>query len=60
MNNQKRKSYVCERCGSADVRQNCDAEFDETAQKWVIVAFFDSFSCETCGCECRIKETSLP
>ena len=59
--NLKRKRYVCPKCGSSCVRQDCDAMFNEAEQRWELAGFYDSFSCDACGSELRkLNEEELP
>lgn len=46
---------VCTKCGSDDVRRNCDAAWSVTNQRWEVAAEFDSTTCEQCGGECDVE-----
>lgn len=59
MNAQPRIKIVCEECGSDDVMKDAWAEWDTTAQAWVIHSTQDHEYCNACEGETRLIEQTL-
>lgn len=55
----KRIDFYCSHCGSRDVRRNCDCAWNPGLQRWEVVAEFDEYCCEDCGCETDITQVLL-
>ena len=49
----------CTECEGENVRRDADAEWDVEAQEWVLVAVYDSATCDDCGRETTLTETPL-
>jgi hypothetical protein len=62
--NEKRRKYVCSKCGSDNVRVDAYAEWDIDAQDWVLAATFDDAICEACAehnidASCTLEEVEI-
>ena len=55
----ERVIYVCDHCGSDDVRADAYAQWDVDAQEWTVSATFPNYICEDCGGETRVSEKPL-
>jgi hypothetical protein len=55
----KRITFVCEKCGSKEVRLDAWAEWDEQAQEWVLSTTYDYTHCLTCDAETRLREVAI-
>ena len=51
---------VCDECGGTNVSRDAWAEWDATAQDWVLGAVFDYGHCHDCDGESRLEEVPLP
>lgn len=49
-----RVEYACERCGSVAVTRDAWAEWDASAQAWVLSETFDFAFCHQCTRETRL------
>jgi len=57
---EKRIDIYCSHCGSRDVQRDAAAEWDVDLQEWVLVAVYDSATCDQCGGYTKLAETELP
>lgn len=55
----KRRTYLCESCGSDLVTLDAWAEWDVEQQKWVLGATYDHTFCHKCDAETRVVEVEL-
>jgi hypothetical protein len=55
----EKKTMVCSKCGSKEVRRNADTAWSEKNQCWEIVSLFDSCTCEVCEEEVSVEEKLL-
>ena len=50
-------AYVCQTCGSDDVRQDASARWEPLTQTLELTATYDTWICESCdGLETKVKE----
>ena len=59
VNDSKRVTYLCERCGSDLVTLDAWAEWDVNKQKWVLGATYDHTFCHKCEGETHLVEVEL-
>ena len=59
--NGKRKNviWVCDICGSADVKKDAYASFDVETQQWELHSIYNAAYCDKCGSEASISEHVL-
>ena len=55
----KRIAIVCGTCGSDEVSRDAWANWDVTAQDWVLGAVFDYAQCQRCECETSLVEVEI-
>ena len=55
----KRNTFVCEKCGSDLVTRDAWAEWDIDQQDWVLGAAFDYTFCHQCEAETHMVEVEL-
>ena len=47
----KKRTVVCVKCGSDDVRLDAFAMWDKEKQEWVLDSVYDTSWCNSCGSE---------
>lgn len=53
-------TYICEKCGSEDIRRDAFAVWDSTLNEWVLAHVFDLYTCMECAHSSKTcKEVSI-